>query len=143
MHPPTFYTCNLYPREVSSCSERSLIPIGPRTPPEPERFHSRGANLAQPSDATPLPRHLWSRKRPGFSTESRIQFVRAIFSSLTGEGEPRDVTAAGLLARRSTLLEIVEKRTNCVRCEADSDAKIARATPTKNHDCRTWSPESS
>ena len=102
---PTFYTCNLYPREVSSSSERSFIPIGPRTPPEPDRFHSRGANLAQPSDATPLPRHLWSLKRPVFSTGARIQFARAIFSSLTGEGEPRYVTAAGLLARRSALLK--------------------------------------
>ena len=105
MHPSTCYTCNLYPREVSSSSERSFIPIGPRTPPEPERFHSRGANLAQPSDATPLPRHLWSLKRPVFSTGGRIQFARAIFSSLTGEGEPRYVTAAGLLARRSALLK--------------------------------------
>ena len=105
MHLPTFYTCNLYPREVSSSSERSFIPIGPRTPPEPERFYNRGANLAQPSDATPLPRHLRSLKRPVFSTGGRIQFARAIFSSLTGEGEPRHVTAAGLLARRSALLK--------------------------------------
>ena len=69
------------------------------------REQAHYVNLAQPSDATPLPRHLWSLKRPVFSTGSRIQFARAIFSSVIGEGEPRDVTAAGLLARRYALLK--------------------------------------
>ena len=102
MDSSTFYTCNPlhYPREVSSSSERSLIP---RTSSGTERFHSRDANLAHPSYARPLPRHLRSRHIPVFRNGSRTPFVRAVFSSLTGEGQPRHVTAAGLLVRSVSL----------------------------------------
>ena len=143
MHPPTFNTCNLYPREVSSSSERSLIPIGPRTPPEPERFHSRGANLAQPSDATPLPRHLRSHKRPAFSTGSRIQFCPGDIQLAHRRGRASRFHGGGFAGEEVRFTEVVEKRTHCVRCEADGDAKDARATPTKNHDGKPWSSESS
>ena len=111
----TFYTCNPYPRGVSSRFELSFIPLGPRTSSRTERFQSRDANLAHPSVATPLPWHHRSRKRP-------VSF----------HGEPNqlcsgDIQLAHLRRRASrrhgvgfsceevSFTALVEKRTHCVR----------------------------
>ena len=111
----TSYTCNLYPREVSSRLKPSFIPFGPRTSSGTERFQSRDANLAHPSVATPLPWHHLSRKRP-------VSFHRE-----PNQLCPGDIQLAYVRRRASrrhggwfageevSFTEMVEKRTHRVR----------------------------
>ena len=60
------------------------------------------------------------------------------YSARSPEKESLEASFGWFAGEEVSFTEMVEKRTHCIRCDADGDAKDALTTPAKNHDDKTW-----